>query len=387
MFMGAADAGYDPVRTESWTLSAVLAPGSEARAALVREFTADAGRAGPSGEAALTVEEAEMLLDDPRAQSVYAEKTVSIVAPSMLKRQRQDHLDLMQLFLKPERINAGAEFVKTHRPLLERVEAARGVDLEVIVGILMWETKLGTITGDYRVFNAFISQAFFIDQANAVALARKEEQGKVDPAAQKRRVEAIRTRARKNLVALVRQCKAKGIDPLEQKGSWAGAMGFPQFMPASLRYADDGNGDGRIDLFTFEDAIASIARYLSQHGYRADRTKAVWNYNHEDAYVKGVLAFADALKAKLGRAGDAGALGSTGKSGVTGTAGEPGEARIESAGTERGNSPRPIDGGTSEKSASAQDGGTPTVEGPSSTPAAPKKVPRSAPGASVAPSG
>ena len=304
--VGALDGGYDAARLPTWSLSAALPQGSDARAALVRDFTADAGRGG-TGEAALSVEEAEKLLDDSRAQPVYGEKTVAIVSPSMLKKQRQDHLDLMKLFLAPERIEAGAKFSKSYQEILERIETRRGVDLEVIVGILMWETKLGTITGDYLVFNAFISQAFFIDQANAVALARKDEKGKLDPAAQARRVESIRNRARKNLVALVRQCKARGIDPLVQKGSWAGAMGFPQFMPASLRYADDGNGDGVIDLFHFDDAIASVGRYLSEHGYGKDRTKAVWSYNHEDAYVQGVLAFGDALRQKLGRAADAGA--------------------------------------------------------------------------------
>lgn len=304
--LGAADAGYDPARPASWYLSAVLPKGSEAREALVREFTADAGRSGNTGEAALTVEEAEKLLDDPRAQLVYGERTTSIVAPSMLKKQRQDHLDLMKLFLKPERIQAGAEFSKSYQSILERTEAKWGVDREVIVGILMWETKLGTITGDYLVFNAFISQAYFIDQANAVALARKDEKGQLDSAAQARRVESIRKRARNNLVALVRQCKARSLDPLVQKGSWAGAMGFPQFMPASLRWADDGNGDGVIDLFSFDDAIASVGRYLGEHRYSTDKAKAVWAYNHEDAYVQGVLAFGEMLKEKTGRVRDAG---------------------------------------------------------------------------------
>jgi len=169
----------------------------------------------------------------------------------------------------------------------------------VIIGILTWESKLGTITGDYRAFNALASQAFFVEDASAIALASVEEKKLLNEAAQKKRVATIRERGRKNLVALLRQCKARGIDALEVKGSWAGALGFPQFMPASLQWADDGNGDGKIDLFTFDDAIFSIGRYLAEHGFRKDRKKAVWDYNHEDAYVQGVLAYADALRALL----------------------------------------------------------------------------------------
>lgn len=295
---GRRDAGFDAAAPATWTLAAKLSPGSTLREALVADLTAPVAP-GAVGEAALTRADAEALLGDPRAQLVYGEKTVAIVAPSMLTKQRQDHLDLMKLFLKPERLEAGAAFARQREATLSRVEAATKVDRGVIVGILMWETKLGTITGDYLAFNAFISQAFFIDEANAVALSRKEEQVKLDKAAQAKRVETIRARAKKNLLALARQCKARGIDVFTMKGSWAGAMGYPQFMPASLRWADDGNGDGVIDLFNFDDAIASVGRYLAEHGFAKDKKKAVWDYNHEDAYVQGVLAFGEKLQAML----------------------------------------------------------------------------------------
>lgn len=287
------DAGFSASVPASWTLAAKLGPGSPQRASLVKELTA---KGGGAGETPLSPEEAEALFDDPRAQLVYADKTISIVAPSMVQRHRQEHLDLMKLFLKPERVEAGKAFVKQHAERLRATEKKTHVDPNVIVGILMWESKLGTITGDYRAFNVFTSQAYFIDEASAVALSNVDEKKKASPAAQAKRVESIRARAHANLLALLRQCKTRGIDALEVKGSWAGALGFPQFMPASLRWADDGNGDGAIDLFDMDDSIASIGKYLAAHGFAEDRTKAVWGYNHEDAYVQGVLAFADALR-------------------------------------------------------------------------------------------
>src|SRR5581483_5692993 len=295
---GAADAGI------TWHLSTKLPKDGPERAALVKELCA---RAGEPGEKPLTEDEANAVLDDPRADLIYADKTIAIVAPSQLVRQRKDHLDLMKMFLQPERLDAGAKFAREHEATLAAAESKTGVDREVIIGILMWESKLGTITGDYRAFNAFCSQAFFADDANAIAMARKDERKMIDAAAQNKRVAAIKERARRNLVALVRECKARGMDVLEVKGSWAGALGFPQFMPASLRWAEDGDGDGKIDLFTFDDSIASIGRYLSAHGYKASHQKAVWEYNHEDAYVQGVLAFGDALHKVLNEAPDAGA--------------------------------------------------------------------------------
>jgi membrane-bound lytic murein transglycosylase B len=87
------------------------------------------------------------------------------------------------------------------------------------------------------------------------------------------------------------------MDVLAIKGSWAGAIGYPQFMPLSLDYAADGDGDGKIDLLTFPDSIASVGSYLSRHGYAKNREKAVLAYNHDRTYVDGVLKYADALAA------------------------------------------------------------------------------------------
>lgn len=320
---GVSDGGiaaYDAGNPATWRLEAKLK--GPLREQLIADFTK---KEGGVGETALTREEATALLDDPRASQIYGDKTVSIVAPSMTVRHRQEHVDMMKLFLAPERVEAGAKFMKDKDEVLAATEKRTGVDRQVIIGILMWESKLGTITGNWFAFNALASQAFFIEEANAIALAREEERAllsgagavKKDPKKkklsdeelakiaeakaaaerkQRNRVESIRNRGRKNLVALVRQCKSRGIDPLSVKGSWAGALGFPQFMPASLRWAEDGNGDGKIDLFEMDDAIASVGRYLASAGFKKSARDAVYDYNHEEAYVQGVLAFAAALK-------------------------------------------------------------------------------------------
>src|SRR5438874_6949357 len=107
----AADAGTP----DSWVLSSKLGKGAE-REAVIKEWMA---KSSDPAEKPLTREEAEKLLDDPRAQLIYGEKTISIVAPSMQLRQRQQHIDLLKLFLQPERIAAGAEFYVLHRKQLE----------------------------------------------------------------------------------------------------------------------------------------------------------------------------------------------------------------------------------------------------------------------------
>jgi membrane-bound lytic murein transglycosylase B len=298
----AATPAYDPAKPATWRLSAKLPPHSEARKELLREW---ASKPADPGEARLTEAEGEALLDDPRAELIYGDKTVSIIAPSMLVRQRQEHLDLLKAFLEPDKLSAGAAFFREHEAVLKRAAEKHHVDPTVVVSILMWESKLGVETGSYVAFNSFASQAFFAEEADAVALRQKGERKQIDPARQAERVQTIRERARKNLKALVRSCKARGMDPLAVKGSWAGALGYPQFMPASLRWAEDGDGDGKIDLYTFDDSIASIARYLGEHGFEKSPEHAMWSYNHESAYVQGVLEWAKALQERL-EAPDAG---------------------------------------------------------------------------------
>lgn len=305
--------GFLPDKPSSWKLVHKLGPGSELREKVIADWTLP----GTSrGEAPLTRAEAEKLIDDPRAQLVYADQTISIIAPSMLARQRKDHQDLLKIFLRPERIDTAERFYRAHRAALTRAQERHQVDPSVVVSILAFESNLGTTTGKYVAFNSFTSQAFFLEEANRIALKRKREQNQIDQAKQRERVATIQERARRNLNALVRISKARGIDPLTMRSSWAGAIGYPQFLPATLEWAEDGNGDGTIDLYNFDDSIASVASYLAASGYSASRQKALWAYNHEQAYVDGVAAFADVLKKRIEAAeADAGVAGDSGPRG------------------------------------------------------------------------
>ena len=96
--------------------------------------------------------------------------------------------------------------------------------------------------------------------------------------------------------------EVEGVDPVGINGSYAGAMGIAQFMPSNIiTLAQDGNQDGRIDLFTHDDAIASIANYLKHYGWYPgiDGEKAykvLYRYNHSKYYVDTLLKIAGLLK-------------------------------------------------------------------------------------------
>ena len=152
-----------------------------------------------------------------------------------------------QIFITPERIQAGAEFWRDNCDTLARIAASSGVPEEILVGIIGVETYYGRITGGYRVLDALATLAFHYPPRSA--FFRKEL---------------------KQYLLLVRE---EGIAAEEATGSYAGAMGRPQFMPSSFRaYAIDSTGDGKRDIWNnWDDVAGSIANYFNAHGWRSDQ--------------------------------------------------------------------------------------------------------------------
>ena len=254
----------------------------------------------------ITQAEFEKLLDRWEARQVYVNELVKYATPESLKLQNKAHRDYSKVFMQEKRLRAGVKFLSQYETLLKRVQKRYGVARHDIVSILMWESGLGEFTGNFRIFNVFIAQLLFLELAQQHAVEQMVADGKRNPlhsskivAREKKRFKKIKERAVRSLVALLRQSKAKGIDPLTIKGSWGGAIGYVQFMPYRMNYAVDGDKDGTIDLHSWPDAIFSVANYLKDFGdydtsYQG-RKKGIFSYNHNNAYVKGVIAYADAI--------------------------------------------------------------------------------------------
>lgn len=153
-------------------------------------------------------------------------------------------------FVEPVRINGGVRFWNDHAETLQRAEEQFGVPAEIIVGILGVETVYGRNTGNFRVMDAITTLAFAYP----------------DTPTRQARMEYFRGELANTLLF----ARDSGIDPFTLRGSYAGAIGWPQFMPGSIRnYAVDFDGDGRIDLRNSPvDAIGSIANFLVEHGWK-----------------------------------------------------------------------------------------------------------------------
>jgi membrane-bound lytic murein transglycosylase B len=147
------------------------------------------------------------------------------------------------IFITKERINAGVAFWRENREMLENISASTGVPVDILVGIIGVETYFGRITGDHRVLDALATLTFYYP-----------------PRAQFFRGELV------EFLLLIREEDMRVSDAL---GSYAGAMGRPQFMPSSYRaYAVDSTGDGKRDIWnSWADVAGSIANYFLAHGW------------------------------------------------------------------------------------------------------------------------
>jgi len=213
--------------------------------------------------------------------------------PDIVKRNatiRKEKIADYSHFLTPQTVARGRRYLQEHHQTLTRAKARFGVAPEVIVAILTVETNLGNVTGKYPVVNVFASMGV-MDTPEALARAGlgKEYLGRVKKRA---------SWARRELFTFLAYCRSHRLDPFQYSGSWAGALGYAQFIPSSLASCGvDGSGDGKVDLFTHPDAIFSIANYLRRSGFKlgnqASYAKAVFAYNHSQAYVEAVLTLAN----------------------------------------------------------------------------------------------
>ncbi|MDX1480411.1 MAG: lytic murein transglycosylase B [Woeseiaceae bacterium] len=149
-----------------------------------------------------------------------------------------------QIFIRPEKIGAGVEFWRDNEAAIRAVSEATGVSEEMLVGIIGVETNFGRITGNYRVLDALATLAFDYPPRSSFFTQQLEE-----------------------FLLLVRE---ENLSATEPTGSYAGAMGRPQFMPGSYRaYAVDIDGDGRRDIWSnWQDVLGSVANYFVEHDWK-----------------------------------------------------------------------------------------------------------------------
>lgn len=206
-------------------------------------------------------------------------------------------------FSQKASIAKASSYITTHTQTLARAQKEFKVDKTIITAILLVETQLGTYPMKHLAINMLSSLSALSDNALkekiwlTIPQNRKPKKGKFI-----KRADTKKHWAYKELKALLTYMEQNKLSPETVKGSYAGAIGFCQFMPSNIpSYASDGNKDGKIDLLNHEDAIFSVARYLKKHGWKPGLTKkeqgkVIHRYNHDWYYVEAIQTISEKLK-------------------------------------------------------------------------------------------
>lgn len=180
-------------------------------------------------------------------QATYQPKIERLMTPKRTKPgtkdTRKDWEKYRNIFLGAHRLNLGVQFWKDNETSLERAREIYHVDPAVIIGIIGVETRYGENTGNWKVLDSLVTLSFDY----------------------KRRADFFKKELEEFLVILYKN----DLKPFDVQGSYAGAVGLPQFMPSSIkRFGVDFDGDRKIDInHSTADTIGSIANYLSKHGW------------------------------------------------------------------------------------------------------------------------
>ncbi len=235
-------------------------------------------------------------LKEIKPEGKYLEKLVFSASPLSIKKQNKQHKDWVPILVNEASIKKGKVFYEKNKQYFEYAEKETGVATSDIIAILNWESSFGKYKGEYDVFKIFINQYFHIDEIEfeLFQAGHYKNDGAMERTAALKRIKTIKKRALNNLTQLLIQAKTKGFNPKTVKGSWAGAIGIPQFMSTSMKFASDGDNDGNIDLNSIPDAILSVATYLKRHKYKErGREYAFKRYNPNDMYVRGVTLYSE----------------------------------------------------------------------------------------------
>ena len=151
-----------------------------------------------------------------------------------------------KIFITERHINGGVDFWRQNEAALVKIYQQFGVPPEIIVAIIGVETRYGNNTGSFRVIDALSTLAFDYPKRSKFFISELEQ--------------------------FLILCREENVEPTQPMGSYAGAMGLPQFMPSSFRhYATDFDGDGRRDIWENNtDVMASVANYFKKHGWIRD---------------------------------------------------------------------------------------------------------------------
>jgi len=235
------------------------------------------------------------IFDDPRSEPIPSLMTISL--------DSREVQEIYSPFLTPESILQAKKFLRANLKLLRRMESRFHVDKEVVVAILFIESRFGENIGRHRVIPTLASMALLDTPENL--WSNYLMLWGIDPELS---YEWLEDRAKKRanwayqeLKCFLRIIRDEKMDPLEVRGSYAGALGMAQFIPSSYLAFAHRKKNLENWLLSREEAVFSIANYLKSHGWKKNLTlerkkRILWYYNQSEPYVETALQISKQIK-------------------------------------------------------------------------------------------
>ena len=270
---------------------------------MVNDTAASACRNGATGVPAVWLPLFERLVKDGEDPSDLKRLFSAVTFDKRVMPRKLKHKERpvdYEKFLQPKRISRARAFLARNRKLLEQIEKRYHVPKEVMTSIFLIETDLGRYLGAGPAFRILASMALASD-FDAVRPWLPDELLGRNELETRRKLRKKAQWAYSELRALIEYARENHMDPLAIKGSIFGAIGLCQFMPSNaLRFGIDFDNDERVDLFHLPDAAASMANYLSRHGWKREmnhtgKIRVLLSYNYSRPYAKSVLEVASRL--------------------------------------------------------------------------------------------
>ena len=201
----------------------------------------------------------------------FSDKRLKIYTQKTIASKPVDWEKYQAAILQKNSVDEGIAFIKAHQASFDAAEQKYNVPKEMVAAVMRIETHFGITTGSYVVPDVFYS---FMKHNKKI------------------------TWAEDNLVATLVYAKREKIDPFTLKGSYSGALGYPQFLPVSiLSFGIDGNADKKVNLMNPDDAIPSLANFLHQHGFSDNQTGALTSYYGSSVgYPDAAMQYAEAVR-------------------------------------------------------------------------------------------
>ena len=244
--------------------------------------------------------------DSDFLSNLFIDDRAEVIADRMMiSLSSKENEELYSQFLSPESILLAKKFLGQNLAFLKQVEKQFKVDREVIVAILLVESRFGENTGKHRVIPTLASMALMDNPDNLQSnyLILREIEPELSYEWLENRAKRRANWAYHELKCFLKIIRDEKIDPLEVRGSYAGALGMPQFVPSSYLAFAMSEKNFENWLSSKEEAILSIAKYLKLHGWKLSlpierKRKILWYYNHSNPYIETILKIAQKVRQK-----------------------------------------------------------------------------------------